>query len=104
MFQLVTLGGLYRYNLRLAAFHDSRADLLEMVAFGRDAKALSDYVARNPGDGFNRLAMAFGAERVDLGTMRAKVANAEIELADAAAKMADAATQAAPDPKPPKTS
>jgi len=31
LFLLATLGGLYRYNLRLAGFHHSRADLLELL-------------------------------------------------------------------------
>lgn len=100
MFMLVTLGGLYRYNLRLAAFHESRADILEMVSLDRDAPAIRRYLEKQPND-LNRLAMAMGADRIDLGTMRAKVANAEIELADSAAKIIDAAANAATKPDDP---
>ena len=32
LFLLATLGGLYRYNLRLAGFHHSRADALVLLA------------------------------------------------------------------------
>lgn len=39
LFLLATLGGLYRYNLRLAGFHNSRADLLELISMGREANA-----------------------------------------------------------------
>jgi len=35
LFLLSILGGLYRYNLRLSGFHHSRADLLELISFGR---------------------------------------------------------------------
>ena len=31
LFLLATLGGLYRYNMRLAGFHHSRADALELM-------------------------------------------------------------------------
>ena len=39
LFLLATLGGLYRYNMRLAGFHHSRADLLELLFVGREAGA-----------------------------------------------------------------
>ena len=35
LFLLSTLAALYRYNLRLAGFHHSRADALELMALGR---------------------------------------------------------------------
>ncbi len=44
LFLLATFGGLYRYNLRLAGFHHSRADALELLMIhgeGFDAKTLS---------------------------------------------------------------
>lgn len=34
LFLLATLGGLYRYNLRMSGFHASRADLLELLKMG----------------------------------------------------------------------
>lgn len=44
LFLLATFGGLYRYNLRLAGFHHSRADALELLMIhgeGFDVKTLS---------------------------------------------------------------
>ena len=35
LFLLSTLAALYRYNLRLAGFHHSRADALELMAMGK---------------------------------------------------------------------
>jgi photosystem II stability/assembly factor-like uncharacterized protein len=83
LFLLATLGGLYRYNLRLAGFHDSRADVLEMLSFNQTPEALSKLLTTNPGDVINQLSLAMGAEKVEMGAIRAKLAQAEIELAKA---------------------
>ena len=56
LFLLATLSGLYRYNLRLAGFHNARADILELASInksGADPEALA------------KLAEAFAADRVD---------------------------------------
>ena len=51
LFLLATFGGLYRYNLRLAVFHNSRADALELLAAQQsdggppDLAALSEALA-----------------------------------------------------------
>jgi hypothetical protein len=80
---LATLGGLYRYNLRLAGFHESRADTLQLLAQGRDAAQLRDILAANPGDAVNLATLFLGADKVEMGTIKAKLGQAEIELAKA---------------------
>ncbi|MEO1680062.1 MAG: hypothetical protein AAFU80_18100 [Pseudomonadota bacterium] len=57
LFLLATLGGLYRYNLRFAGFHHSRADVLEMMreAGGMDAATLA------------RLSDTLAADKVEFG-------------------------------------
>ena len=94
MFMLVTLGALYRYNLRLAAFHDSRADVLDLVASGSTPETLRQILQTNPGDILNRLTLAFGADKIDAGSIRMKLAEAEIALAETAVRL-----DAAADPK-----
>ncbi len=57
LFLLATLGGLYRYNLRLAGFHHSRADALELLAEAGayDAETLT------------QVADALAADKVEFG-------------------------------------
>ncbi|MCP3971482.1 MAG: hypothetical protein GY717_14420, partial [Rhodobacteraceae bacterium] len=57
LFLLATLGGLYRYNLRLAGFHASRADVLELMQMsgGFDAGVLS------------QISDAMAADKVEFG-------------------------------------
>jgi hypothetical protein len=83
LFLLATLGGLYRYNLRLAGFHESRADALQLLAQGRDAAQLRDILAASPGDAVNLATIFLGADKVEMGTIKAKLGQAEIELAKA---------------------
>ena len=64
LFLLATLGGLYRYNLRLAGFHHSRADLLELISMGRetDAKFTKEELAQAV-----QLADSLAADKVEFG-------------------------------------
>ena len=55
LFLLATLATLYRYNLRLAAFHHSRADALEMYSEG---KSIAD---------LEKIVNSFAAEKVAFG-------------------------------------
>lgn len=55
LFLLATLGTLYRYNLRLAAFHHSRADALLMVTADRET------------DWFEKYAAVLAADKVEFG-------------------------------------
>lgn len=58
LFLLATLSGLYRYNLRLAGFHHSRADVLELqIAKG------SDFTP----DQLAKISDAFAADKVEFG-------------------------------------
>jgi photosystem II stability/assembly factor-like uncharacterized protein len=45
LFLLATFGGLYRYNLRLAVFHNSRADALELLAAQQSDGTTADLAA-----------------------------------------------------------
>ena len=83
LFLLATLGGLYRYNLRLAGFHESRADALQLLAQGRDVTQLRDILAATPGEAVNLATLFLAADKVEMGTIRAKLGQAEIELAKA---------------------
>ena len=83
LFLLATLGGLYRYNLRLAGFHESRADTLQLLAQGRDATQLRDILAATPGEAVNLATIFLAADKVEMGTIKAKLGQAEIELAKA---------------------
>ena len=83
MFLLANLGGLYRYNLRLAGFHESRADALQLLAHGRDEIQLRDILAGTPGDAVNLATLFLAADKVEMGAIRAKLGEAEIELAKA---------------------
>ncbi|MCP5086972.1 MAG: hypothetical protein GY952_09245 [Rhodobacteraceae bacterium] len=58
LFLLATLGGLFRYNLRLAGFHNSRADALELLASYDDKAALDTLTA---------LSTALAADKVEFG-------------------------------------
>jgi photosystem II stability/assembly factor-like uncharacterized protein len=83
LFLLATLGGLYRYNVRLAGFHESRADFLTLIAHGRTDKELRDTLASTPGDAVNLATMVLAADNVEMGAIKAKLGQAEIELAKA---------------------
>jgi hypothetical protein len=76
LFLLATLGGLYRYNLRLAGFHASRADVLELAEIKRikDPKILAD------------LATAFAADKVEFGKSATTPADQAIAMAQAITK------------------
>ena len=65
LFLLATLGGLYRYNLRLAGFHSSRADLLELVILGQ--VNLDGAAAGEGAHPFPQLADALAADKVQFG-------------------------------------
>lgn len=83
LFLLATSGGLYRYNLRLAGFHDSRADVLQLLSLGRDEAQLLDVLAKTPADVGNLTALVMAADKVEMGAIKAKLGQAEIELARA---------------------
>ncbi|MEM9320386.1 MAG: hypothetical protein AAGA70_15490, partial [Pseudomonadota bacterium] len=71
LFLLVTLGGLYRYNMRMSGFHHSRADLLELIAIGRDpgaALSKQDWIdIRETADALAADKVAFGATKAGVG-------------------------------------
>ena len=73
LFLLATLGGLYRYNLRLAAFHHSRADALELLALGRDDGAVRDLVSWHDSDILGKIANALAADKVPFSNARTPV-------------------------------
>ena len=81
LFLLATTGSLYRYNLRLAGFHNSRADALELLAHGRSREELRDILAETPGEAINLATVFLGADKVEMGAIRAKLGQAEVELA-----------------------
>lgn len=83
LFLLATSGGLYRYNLRLAGFHDSRADVLQLLSLGRDEGKLMEILAATPADVGNLTALVMAADKVEMGAIKAKLGQAEIELARA---------------------
>ena len=58
LFLLATLGGLYRYNLRLAGFYHARADALELLDAGKGAK---------DAEILDRLGTALAADKVEFG-------------------------------------
>ena len=58
LFLLATLGGLYRYNLRLAGFYHARADALELLGEGKGA---------TDADILDRLGTALAADKVEFG-------------------------------------
>ncbi len=58
LFLLATLGGLFRYNLRLAGFHHSRADALELLA---------SYEHKDHLDTLTKIADALAADKVEFG-------------------------------------
>ncbi|MGZ2259637.1 hypothetical protein [Roseobacter sp. A03A-229] len=64
LFLLATLGGLYRYNLRLTGFHHSRADALELFAHlhGDNTSLTSDQITA-----FAGLADQMAADKVEFG-------------------------------------
>lgn len=65
LFLLATLGGLYRYSLRLAGFHASRADLLEMYILNREM--FEGEVKDGQPSKFVQFANAFAADKVEFG-------------------------------------
>ncbi len=83
LFLLATSGGLYRYNVRLAGFHDSRADALQLLSQGRTEAQLKDILATTPGEAVNLASIFLAADKVEMGTIKAKLGQAEIELAKA---------------------
>ncbi|WP_136660483.1 hypothetical protein [Nitratireductor sp. XY-223] len=58
LFLLATLAGLYRYNLRLAGFHNSRADVLELISLGGGGVSVDD---------LTRLSDSLAADKVEFG-------------------------------------
>ncbi len=58
LFLLATLSGLYRYNLRIAGFHHSRADALELLATSPAATDIDTFV---------KLADTLAADKVSWG-------------------------------------
>jgi hypothetical protein len=85
LFLLATLGGLYRYNVRLAGFHESRADFLTLLSYGRSEAELRDILASNQGEAVNLATMVLAADKVEMGAIKARLGQAEIELAKALA-------------------
>lgn len=83
LFLLATLGALYRYNLRLAGFHDSRADALELLARGRSAEGLRDVLATSPGEAVDFATVFLAADKVEMGAIKARLGQAEVEIAKA---------------------
>ncbi|MFT4012477.1 MAG: hypothetical protein QM682_03545 [Paracoccus sp. (in: a-proteobacteria)] len=81
MFLLATAGALYRYNVRLVGFHDSRADALEILSRGRSEAELRALLAATPGDAVNLATIFLAADKVEMGAIKAKLAQAELELA-----------------------
>ncbi len=65
LFLLATLGALYRYNLRLAGFHASRADLLELMSMGQ-TNSKNMFVEWDK-DNFSRITEALAADKVEFG-------------------------------------
>ena len=70
LFLLVTLGGLYRYNMRMAGFHHSRADLLELISIGRDPGAC---LSKQDWVDIRETADALAADKVEFGATKANV-------------------------------
>ena len=83
LFLLATLGSLYRYNVRLAGFHQSRADFLTLMTHGRDDDQLRDILAVTQTDAQNLVTLVLAADKVEMGAIKAKLGTAEIELARA---------------------
>ena len=73
LFLLATLGGLYRYNLRLAAFHHSRADALELLSIGREAEAAKGALSPEEVDALGKIANALAADKVPFSNARTPV-------------------------------
>ena len=78
LFLLATLAALYRYNMRLAGFHHSRADALELVTEGiiqrGDAEALAKLALALASDtlAFGKVNVGFGAGNISLERQAAK--------------------------------
>jgi hypothetical protein len=70
LFLLGTLGGLYRYNLRLAGFHDSRADALELLSLARSDDEVRVALDSKDSDVLLRIANALAADKVAFGAGR----------------------------------
>ncbi len=64
LFLLATQGSLYRYNLRMAGFHASRADFLELLLMSSDSP---DRIAKEDLERLVNLATAMGADKVEFG-------------------------------------
>lgn len=65
LFLLATLSPLYRYNLRLAGFHHSRADLIEMIALRSAEK--NEFLSEDELASFVAFADALAADKVAFG-------------------------------------
>lgn len=63
LFLLATLGGLYRYNLRLAGFHNGRADVLELMLMRPEMFTPRD---KEPMP-LSQIADALAADKVEFG-------------------------------------
>ncbi|MVO14789.1 hypothetical protein [Parasedimentitalea huanghaiensis] len=75
LFLLATLGGLYRYNIRLAGFHHSRADALEL---------LSEGLTKIDVAAFDQLSTALAADKVEF-SKASSPADQAVEMAKALA-------------------
>jgi hypothetical protein len=64
LFLLATLGGLHRYNQRLAGFHHARADLLELVSVGRDE---AQNFTKEDWEAISRFSDVLAADKVEFG-------------------------------------
>jgi hypothetical protein len=81
LFLLATSAALYRYNLRLAGFHDSRADVLTLLVQTRNPTELGALLAATPADVGNLTALVMAADKVEMGAIKAKLGAAEVEVA-----------------------
>jgi hypothetical protein len=81
LFLLATSAALYRYNLRLAGFHDSRADVLTLLVQTREPSELGKLLAATPTDVGNLTALVMAADKVEMGAIKAKLGAAEVEVA-----------------------
>ena len=64
LFLLATQGSLYRYNLRMAGFHASRADFLELLMMSSGKR---DRISKEDLEKLVNLATAMGADKVEFG-------------------------------------
>ena len=79
---LAHLGGLYRYNQRLAGFHASRADLVELLHLRTGGD--TGKITREQLEQIVMLSDALGADKVEFGAQKTPTDQA-VELARAIA-------------------